>query len=312
MLVVLKIPVVYLGCVVWWAIRAEPLPEGGPDEALRSFRCTPCGWDDWRGGAPRGAAAAAYRPYADRRCGPRSERSRERDPAAARGRTRSPGSCARSRSRSPASRSCAARGSSLRRRSSSRSSPADDRVAPHARGDLRRRRRALVLPRDARRDLDGQPHLLSGLGCYNRSDGALRAALRPERRATSARSSSSTSRTPRRSIPRGARSSRALTTSSSRAARPRRGSWRRARDGGNGAAAAVARAAALRASRPPVARRSRPPAAPPIDELLRAVASRWRSSTRSARTGTSPPASTRSARSRSATRRSTRPSSTCR
>ena len=27
MLLVLKIPVVYLGAVVWWAIRAEPRPE---------------------------------------------------------------------------------------------------------------------------------------------------------------------------------------------------------------------------------------------------------------------------------------------
>jgi hypothetical protein len=29
MLVVLKIPVVYLCAVVWWAIKAEPLPEDG-------------------------------------------------------------------------------------------------------------------------------------------------------------------------------------------------------------------------------------------------------------------------------------------
>ena len=27
MLLVLKIPIVYLGAVVWWAIRAEPRPE---------------------------------------------------------------------------------------------------------------------------------------------------------------------------------------------------------------------------------------------------------------------------------------------
>ena len=31
MLVILKIPIVYLGIVVWWAIRAEPRPlEGAP------------------------------------------------------------------------------------------------------------------------------------------------------------------------------------------------------------------------------------------------------------------------------------------
>ena len=29
MLVVLKIPIVYLCLVVWWAIRAEPLPDDG-------------------------------------------------------------------------------------------------------------------------------------------------------------------------------------------------------------------------------------------------------------------------------------------
>jgi hypothetical protein len=29
MLVILKIPVVYLCAVVWWAIKAEPEPEGG-------------------------------------------------------------------------------------------------------------------------------------------------------------------------------------------------------------------------------------------------------------------------------------------
>jgi hypothetical protein len=29
LLVILKIPVVYIGCVVWWAIRAEPKPEEG-------------------------------------------------------------------------------------------------------------------------------------------------------------------------------------------------------------------------------------------------------------------------------------------
>jgi hypothetical protein len=27
MLVILKIPIVYLGGVIWWAVRAEPLPE---------------------------------------------------------------------------------------------------------------------------------------------------------------------------------------------------------------------------------------------------------------------------------------------
>ncbi len=38
MLVVLKIPIVYLAVVVWWAIRSEPAPEGGPGQAMRSPR----------------------------------------------------------------------------------------------------------------------------------------------------------------------------------------------------------------------------------------------------------------------------------
>ena len=49
MLVVLKIPLVYLGAVVWWAIRAEPLPEDGrrrgrrarPAHAVRLGRVAP-------------------------------------------------------------------------------------------------------------------------------------------------------------------------------------------------------------------------------------------------------------------------------
>jgi hypothetical protein len=47
MLVVLKIPMVYLAAVVVWAIRAEP----GPDESepVRAIvPLTPCGWDEWR------------------------------------------------------------------------------------------------------------------------------------------------------------------------------------------------------------------------------------------------------------------------
>jgi hypothetical protein len=57
MLVVLKIPVVYLGAVVWWAIRAEPLPDD-PAEALGTRVVDPvppgtggqpCDW----GGRPR-------------------------------------------------------------------------------------------------------------------------------------------------------------------------------------------------------------------------------------------------------------------
>ena len=49
MLVILKIPMVYLGVVVWWAIRAEPRPGGGGSETTRAFvPLTPCGWDEWK------------------------------------------------------------------------------------------------------------------------------------------------------------------------------------------------------------------------------------------------------------------------
>ena len=34
LLIVLKIPVVYVCCVVWWAIRAEPKPFDGLEPAL--------------------------------------------------------------------------------------------------------------------------------------------------------------------------------------------------------------------------------------------------------------------------------------
>ncbi|MGH3135758.1 MAG: hypothetical protein ACRDPV_04615 [Gaiellaceae bacterium] len=48
MLVVLKIPLVYVGAVVLWAIRAEPRMAGGGGEAGVLVPLTPCGWDDWR------------------------------------------------------------------------------------------------------------------------------------------------------------------------------------------------------------------------------------------------------------------------
>ena len=47
MLGVLKIPMIYLGVVLWWALRAEPRVEGG-DEAPVLSPLTPCGWDDWK------------------------------------------------------------------------------------------------------------------------------------------------------------------------------------------------------------------------------------------------------------------------
>jgi hypothetical protein len=56
MLLVLKIPLIYLAGVVWWAIRAEPVPEGGSGGECAVVPLTPCGWDEWkrRRGARRG------------------------------------------------------------------------------------------------------------------------------------------------------------------------------------------------------------------------------------------------------------------
>jgi hypothetical protein len=48
MLGVLKIPMVYLALVVWWAVRAEPGPAGGGDEVGVLAPLTPCGWNEWK------------------------------------------------------------------------------------------------------------------------------------------------------------------------------------------------------------------------------------------------------------------------
>jgi len=49
MLVILKIPMVYLAVVVWWAIRAEPQLGGGGSENARAFvPLTPCDWNEGR------------------------------------------------------------------------------------------------------------------------------------------------------------------------------------------------------------------------------------------------------------------------
>ena len=53
MLVVLKIPLIYLGIVVWWAVRAEPEVAGGGDEIGVLAPLTPCGWSDWKRGRSR-------------------------------------------------------------------------------------------------------------------------------------------------------------------------------------------------------------------------------------------------------------------
>jgi hypothetical protein len=55
MLLVLKIPVIYLSVVVWYAVRAVPEPDSAPggDEVGVLAPLTPCGWDDWKRRRPR-------------------------------------------------------------------------------------------------------------------------------------------------------------------------------------------------------------------------------------------------------------------
>jgi hypothetical protein len=68
MLVVLKIPMVYLAVVVWWAIRAEPVDDHGDEPIRTAVPLTPCGWNEWR-------RRREGRPLANRRpVGPRGRR----------------------------------------------------------------------------------------------------------------------------------------------------------------------------------------------------------------------------------------------
>jgi hypothetical protein len=71
MLVVLKIPIVYLCVVVWWAIRAEPETEAPPD----GVRAAPV--DD----TPLGPSGPVWRRMPGSRPGPsrRPARARPRD-----------------------------------------------------------------------------------------------------------------------------------------------------------------------------------------------------------------------------------------
>jgi hypothetical protein len=48
LLLVLKIPLIYLCVVVWWAIRAEPVEGGGSGGEGAPISLSPCGWDDWK------------------------------------------------------------------------------------------------------------------------------------------------------------------------------------------------------------------------------------------------------------------------
>jgi hypothetical protein len=69
LLVVLKIPMLYLAAVVWWAIRAEPLPGDGYEPVTEFVPLTPCSWDDRRRRRPGGRRPPTYRP-----AGPRGRR----------------------------------------------------------------------------------------------------------------------------------------------------------------------------------------------------------------------------------------------
>ena len=60
MLLILKIPVVYLAVVVWWAIRAEPVVEGDVGGDGAPVPLTPCGWDEWK--RDRGRSRRGRRP----------------------------------------------------------------------------------------------------------------------------------------------------------------------------------------------------------------------------------------------------------
>lgn len=63
MLVILKIPILYLGAVVWWAVRAEPGAAGGGEEVGVPAPLTPCGWDEWRRRRPPRPRRGPLQPY---------------------------------------------------------------------------------------------------------------------------------------------------------------------------------------------------------------------------------------------------------
>ena len=48
LLVILKIPIIYLACVVWWAIRSEPAPPEPMEPALVTAPLEPDPRTGWR------------------------------------------------------------------------------------------------------------------------------------------------------------------------------------------------------------------------------------------------------------------------
>jgi hypothetical protein len=75
MLVVLKIPMVYLAVVVWWAIRAEPRSGDGSEPVHAFVPLTPCDWGESRRrrsgrlAGPRRGGPRGGRPVPRRRVG---------------------------------------------------------------------------------------------------------------------------------------------------------------------------------------------------------------------------------------------------
>lgn len=62
MLLVLKIPMIYLGAVVWWAVRAEPEVGGGGEEVGVLAPVDPCGWEEWKRRRPSRGSRRPIRP----------------------------------------------------------------------------------------------------------------------------------------------------------------------------------------------------------------------------------------------------------
>jgi hypothetical protein len=64
MLLILKIPLVYLGLVVWWAIRAEPTAGDGHEPVRALVPLTPCEWDEWKQRRRLSRVRGPFRPIA--------------------------------------------------------------------------------------------------------------------------------------------------------------------------------------------------------------------------------------------------------
>jgi hypothetical protein len=82
-LVILKIPIAYLGYVIWWAVKDPPGPSAGPSYGSAA--------SSWSGGGGAGGVQTRrepHRPIPGRRPGPHGVPARRPVPAHARERTR--------------------------------------------------------------------------------------------------------------------------------------------------------------------------------------------------------------------------------